>query len=134
MSKIRNLRQRLDEIGRIPREEAAYQAGYNACLTEITHFIHGLPLIIQLAIEEYLHSSEQHPMTSIEYYPKTKQESVEWFTKVMGKELDSESQSESVVGQGSTIHKCPNCNVEYFSYLLMAAHMFNKHAIQTTKR
>jgi hypothetical protein len=37
-------------------------------------------------------------------------------------------------GKGDTKYKCPNCDVEYFSRLLMAFHQFNNHAILTQQQ
>jgi hypothetical protein len=47
--------------------------------------------------------------------------------------LQEQAMKPSSYGEGSTMYKCPNCDAEYFSVLLMSFHMFQKHAITTRK-
>jgi hypothetical protein len=55
---------------------------------------------------------------------------MKWFAAV----IDEKSELQGSYGEGSTKYKCPNCDVEYFSSLLMAFHQFENHAITTRQQ
>jgi hypothetical protein len=131
-TEIKNLEKRLDQMN--PKDEQVYRKGFLDGQRENIHFYSHLPFIFQQTIMEYLTSQEEQCLGPGDYYPKTKQEALEWFTNLMKKELDTATELISFIGKGSTMYKCPNCAVEYHSNLLMAHHMFSNHAIQTSKK
>lgn len=132
--KIKELEQRVDQITRRPEEEKAYREGFLAGQAEWSRFYSNLPYIFQQTIDEYLfRSPERYYVGSGDSYPKTKEEAKIWFAAAIQKETELHANLGGFLrgGKGNTVYKCPNCDAEYFSGLLMAFHMFDNHAIQT---
>jgi hypothetical protein len=113
-------------VDRIGGGAESYKLGYLAAEGECAQFIDSLPTIIRQAISEYMRSPEVYGSQ------KLKDEGESWWMEHMRK-LQEQAMKASSYGEGSTMYKCPNCDVEYFSSLLMAFHMFDKHAITTRK-
>ena len=137
MTNINKLEKRLDAIARKPDEEAVYKEGFRAGQAEWERFYSGLPFLFQQTIDEYLfHSSERTATSAGSSYPNTKEEAMKWFAAAIDKETKVHAQVDGFLkaGKGNTKYRCPNCDVEYFSSLLMAFHQFDKHAILTTQQ
>ena len=130
MTKIEGLEKRLDQLN--PKETEAYRRGLlDGERAGVTFFGH-LPMLYQTAILEYLKSPEKYVSGSGSQFPSTKQEALDWFKPVIEQQTEFHGKLDSFYGRGSTMYKCPSCQAGY-SGLLMAFHMFEKHAVQTRK-
>jgi hypothetical protein len=132
LTKLEGLEKRLDQL--TPKQEEAYRRGVldgeRAGLNLLGH----LPFIFQQTINEYLHSPEKYVSGPSSQFPRTKQEALDWFKPVIEKQTEFHAKLDSFYGKDSTMYKCPNCPAEYFSGLLMAFHMFDRHAVETRKQ